>query len=218
MNALIVVAGGSGQRLGASVPKALVELAGRTLIDHCVRTALEWGKATQIVVVAPATHMLTIRSELPEAVEVVAGGSTRDASVRKGLAALAPGVGWVLVHDAARPLAPVQVYDRVLQALESGAQAVVPGLPVADTIKAVVDGYVARTVPRDDLVAIQTPQGFELEALIQAHARQTGEVTDDAQLLEQSDVPVRVVEGSPLGLKVTTKFDLAVAQALAKEL
>lgn len=200
------------------MPKALVGIAGRTLIDHCVSTALQWGGATQIVVVAPDAHIPMIRSTLPDAVDVVAGGSTRDASVRKGLAVLATGVRWVLVHDAARPLAPVEVYDRVLQALESGARAVVPGLPVADTIKTVVDGYVARTVPRDDLVAIQTPQGFELEALVQAHAHRAGEVTDDAQLLEQSGVPVLVVDGSPLAMKVTTPFDLAVAEALAKEM
>jgi 2-C-methyl-D-erythritol 4-phosphate cytidylyltransferase len=216
MTALVIVAGGSGQRLGAAVPKALVEVAGRSLIEHCVDTARTCPQIDHTVVVAPAGHIDAVRAVVGEAAEVVAGGTSRDESVRNGLDALGAQVRWVLIHDAARPFAPRTVFEDVLAALASGAEAVVPGLPVADTIKTVVDGHVGRTIPRHDLIAVQTPQGFALEALRVAHRMQSGEVTDDAQLMEQAGAPISVVAGSPLAFKITTGFDLAVAEAVAE--
>lgn len=208
MIGLILVAAGSGQRLGAQVPKALVPVAGDTLIGHCLRTAAQIPELTQIVVVAPPGV-----GSLP-GVTVVAGGATRDASVRAGLAALAPEIGAVLIHDAARPFAPAAVYERVIAALQAGAAAVVPALPVADTIKRVAAGVVVESLDRSELVAVQTPQGFAVPQLRAAHEAQTAAVTDDAMLMEQAGVPVHVVEGSDHAFKITTPFDLAVARAM----
>jgi 2-C-methyl-D-erythritol 4-phosphate cytidylyltransferase len=217
VRALVIVAGGSGQRLGASVPKGLVEVAGRSLIEHCLDIASTCPQIDQKVVVAPSGHIEAVRAVVGDAAAVVAGGGSRDESVRKGLAVLDPQVRWVLIHDAARPFTPRAVFESVLSALAAGAEAVVPGLPMADTIKTVTDGHVGRTIPRQDLIAVQTPQGFALEPLRAAHRMQSGEVTDDAQLMEQAGVPIAVVPGSPLAFKITTGFDLRVAEAMAEE-
>lgn len=216
MTALVLVAAGSGQRLGAGVPKALVEVAGDSLIGHCLTTIAAVSRLDPVVVVAPMEQMPAIAQDVGSrfGVAVVPGGPTRDASVRNGLAALPPGIRHVLVHDAARPFTPAQVYARVLAALEAGAQAVVPGLPVADTIKRVRDGQVVQTLDRDELFAVQTPQGFELPALRRAHDARTTGVTDDAMLMERAGVPVHVVAGSQSAFKITTAFDLAVARAM----
>lgn len=218
MTALVLVAAGSGQRLGAGRPKALVEVGGRSLIEHSLATARQVGRITALVVVAPAGDVAELAASPGlEGVVVVSGGDTRDASVRAGLAALTDGHEFVLVHDAARPFVPVAVYDRVIDALSS-ADAVVPGLPVADTVKRVgADGVVTETLDRAELVAVQTPQGFRLQALVAAHRTRRGEVTDDAMLMEQSGVAVHVVEGSPRAFKITTAFDLSVARAMLQE-
>lgn len=208
MIGLILVAAGSGQRLGADVPKALVRVAGDTLIGHCLQTAAQIPELTQIVVVAPPGI-----GPLPD-VNVVAGGATRDASVRAGLDALDPATTAVLVHDAARPFAPAAVFERVIAALQAGAVAVVPALPVTDTIKRMHDGVVVESLDRAELVAVQTPQGFQVAQLRAAHDAQSSAVTDDAMLMEQLGVPVHVVEGSDHAFKITTPFDLAMARAL----
>ena len=147
-------------------------------------------------------------------VTVVAGGATRDASVRAGLLALPEAVDTVLIHDAARPFTPVEVYERVIAALDTGADAVIPAVPVADTIKRVADGIVMATLDRADLVAVQTPQGFRVATLRAAHEQQTHTVTDDAMLVETMGVPVHVVAGSHDAFKITTAFDLTVARAM----
>lgn len=213
MIGLVLVAAGSGQRLGADVPKALVQVAGDTLIGHCLATAARVPAITQVVVVAPASEVPALQAAL--AVTVVPGGATRDESVRAGLAAV--DASHVLVHDAARPFTPPEVYERVIAALRDGATAVVPGLPVADTIKRVHDGVVQQTLDRSELVAVQTPQGFRRSDLLAAHAAQTENVTDDAMLMEQAGVPVQVVAGSDHAFKITTPFDLAVARALQEQ-
>lgn len=213
MTALILVAAGSGQRLAAGVPKALVEVAGQSLIGHCVATARRVRTIQEVVVVAPAAEVSRIAADIP-GVAIVAGGTTRDASVRAGLAALPATVDTVLIHDAARPFTPVEVYDRVVAALASGAEAVIPAVPVADTIKRVTDGIVRATVDRADLFAVQTPQGFRMTTLRAAHEQQTDAVTDDAMLVESLGVPVYVVAGSHEAFKITTAFDLAVARAM----
>lgn len=152
--------------------------------------------------------------------EVVAGGATRSASVRAGLAALPRDAAFVLVHDAARPAASPQLFAAVLAALEAGAEAVVPGLPVVDTIKQVTerDGHqvVAQTLDRATLVAVQTPQGFEVDRLREAHA--TGEeATDDAALVEALGVTVVVVPGEPGNVKLTAPGDLGRLEAVLAE-
>lgn len=212
MTGLVLVAAGSGQRLAAGVPKALVEVAGQTLIGHCLATVRELPAISAVVVVVPADQVEAVAATVPDAV-VVAGGASRDASVRNGLAALGS-CDHVLIHDAARPFTPVDVFARVIDRLRAGAVAVIPGLPVVDTIKRVRDGRVLATVDRADLVSVQTPQGFRVSDLVAAHAARTGEVTDDAMLMEQAGHPVDVVEGATDAFKITTQFDLAMARAM----
>ena len=144
----------------------------------------------------------------------MAGGAERSDSVAAGLSVLRPEVEHVLVHDAARCLTPVSVYARVLEALADGERAVIPGVPVVDTIKEVDDdGHVVGTPVRASLRAIQTPQGFDLETLRGAHAHGGGaSVTDDAALVELRGIRVRVVDGDPRARKVTTPEDLDWAE------
>lgn len=149
---------------------------------------------------------------------VVAGGATRQESVANALAVLPDDTHLVLVHDAARALMPAAVVTRVLEALHDGASAVVPTVPVADTVKVVEDGAVMRTVDRATLRAVQTPQGFTRAALERAHqlAQEAGldDVSDDAGLCERAGIAVRVVDGDPLGFKITRPLDLVLAEAL----
>ncbi len=215
MTALILVAAGSGTRLAAGVPKALVEVGGRSLLQHCLDTADTVSRISEIVVVVPAGQVAEVAATLRgRQAAVVAGGLTRDASVRAGLAQVTQADD-VLVHDAARPFVPAEVYERVIDAL-ADAQAVVPAIPVVDTIKRVRDGVVVDTPPRDELVAVQTPQGFRVSALLAAHDGDDRGVTDDAMRVERAGIRVRVVTGSPRGFKITTPFDLAVAAAMVE--
>ena len=149
---------------------------------------------------------------------VVAGGATRQESVANALAVLPDDTTHVLVHDAARALMPAQVALAVLEALHDGANAVIPVIPVADTVKVVEAGAVMHTVDRGTLRIVQTPQGFTRAALERAHqsAREQGldDVTDDAGLCERAGIAVRVVDGDPLGFKITRPLDLVLAEAL----
>ncbi len=203
-------------------------LAGVPLLGHALRGALTCPDVAEIVVVAPASHLAQARDLGARAcaeaerdgvrpagsaayVTVVAGGVERGHSVSAGLAALSPAVSVVLVHDAARCLTPVSVFERVIGAVRGGAPAVVPGLAVIDTVKQVDSrGRVVATPDRSTLRAVQTPQGFDRDVLVQAHAL-SSEATDDAALVERLGQPVLVVDGDPAALKVTTPADLEVA-------
>jgi 2-C-methyl-D-erythritol 4-phosphate cytidylyltransferase len=195
-----------------------VKLAGVPLLEHAVSRAFEAPEVTRVVVVAPASHQseagaIASRSARPEDVDVVVGGAERTDSVAAGLAALRRDDGIVLVHDAARALAPAALFSRLVHEVRSGHPAVVPGIPVADTIKAVdATGRVVSTPDRATLRAIQTPQAFLREVLEHAHARAVGGATDDAALVEAVGGHVRVVDGDPLAFKVTTPADLAAAE------
>ncbi|MGC5247843.1 2-C-methyl-D-erythritol 4-phosphate cytidylyltransferase [Gordonia sp. DT219] len=209
---VIIPAAGSGVRLGEQSPKAFVELHGRTILERCVDQIS--GLDAAVVVVAPADLVGEARSLLPPQIRVVAGGAHRSESVRAGLAA-AGDAQIILVHDAARPLTPASVFHRVIDAIRAGHRAVVPGLPVADTLKAVEPigddlALVTRTVDREPLRAIQTPQGFTREAFVAAHADDAGLATDDAGLAERVGIPVHVVSGHPMAMKITTPWDLSV--------
>jgi 2-C-methyl-D-erythritol 4-phosphate cytidylyltransferase len=211
---VVVPAAGAGTRLGPGSPKALRELAGEPLLVHAVRRLLACPSVGPVVVAAPPAQLAEVQALLP-GVLVVAGGGERQDSVAAGLAALPPEVDLVLVHDAARAFVPVEVVEAVAAALGKGALAVVPVLPVADTVKQVdVDGNVVRTLPRIDLRSVQTPQGFRRDVLEAAHRSAAGSATDDAGLVEAAGVTVQTVAGSPLAFKVTTPFDLLIAQAL----
>ncbi|PWD43350.1 2-C-methyl-D-erythritol 4-phosphate cytidylyltransferase [Gordonia paraffinivorans] len=216
---VIIPAAGSGTRLGEPVPKAFVDVCGRTIIERCVDNIPDSLDAS-IVVVVPADLVDRARELLPD-VTIVPGGAHRSESVRAGIAA-ADAADILLVHDAARPLTPAHVFTRVVEAVASGHPAVVPGLPVADTLKQVVvsdDGLerVERTVDREPLRAVQTPQGFTREALLRAHADDSGLATDDAGLAERCGIDVHVVPGDPLAMKITTPWDLKIIRDVVSE-
>ncbi|HYO20579.1 MAG TPA: 2-C-methyl-D-erythritol 4-phosphate cytidylyltransferase [Dermatophilaceae bacterium] len=232
--ALILVAAGSGERLGAGMPKAFAPLCGEPLLAHALRGAFGCAEVGHVIIVGPGSHLDQARAVasgvLPDdtpsragqeadrpRVEVVAGGLDRSASVEAGLAALRPDDGIVLVHDVARCLAPPDLFARVIKAVRAGHPAVVPGLPVTDTVK-VVDarGRVLATPDRDSLRGIQTPQGFLCPVLEHAHAGGAS-ATDDAGLVERAGEQVHVVTGDPLALKITSPLDLTVATALLQE-
>lgn len=206
-------AAGTGTRLGAGLPKAMVLVAGEPLLLHCVRRLRGCPSVGPVVVAAPVAAVEDVRALLQELdVTVVAGGLERQESVAAGLRAM-PEVELVLVHDAARAFMPAAVVEAVIQALREGAEAVVPVVAVADTIKR-IDGSRVTTVPREDLRAAQTPQGFRRAVLEAAHAQGNQPLSDDAALVEALGVSVRTVPGSAEGFKVTTPFDLMVAAAL----
>ena len=192
-------------------------LAGEPLLEHALRHALAAPEVSHVVVVAPASHLreagaIASRSGRPDAVDVVRGGIERTDSVAAGLAALRPEDGIVLVHDAARALAPAGLFSRLVHEVRSGHPAVVPGLPVTDTVKVVdASGRVTGTPDRAMLRAIQTPQAFLREVLVHAHSS-GAQATDDAALVERIGGHVRVVDGDPLAFKITTADDLAHAE------
>lgn len=222
---VIVTAAGSGARLGAAVPKALVTVGERTLLEHAVARAL--SVADELVVTAPESHLEHVRTLVNPLVEqseqrdvetslsVVRGGASRQDSVNAGLAALGD-VDLVLVHDAARAFAPMALFRDAVAALESGHGAVIPALPVVDTIKrADAELRVTGTVDRSELWAVQTPQGFRRELLERAHTEGAGTgATDDAALVEALGEPVQLIPGHEDAFKVTTPRDLALAESL----
>ena len=210
--AVIIPAGGSGERLGAKIPKALVQLAGKTLIEHAVSQMAP--VASQIIVAAPAGFEEQFQQILGSEVTVVTGGLTRTLSVKKALAHVDKSNEYILVHDAARALASTDLALRVIDSLRAGEKAVIPGLPVVDTIKRVdSDNYVTKTPTRSKLRAIQTPQGFLRKVLVKAHAS-ADDVTDDAGLVEERGVDVKVILGEDRALKITTMSDLAIAHKI----
>jgi 2-C-methyl-D-erythritol 4-phosphate cytidylyltransferase len=214
----IVAAAGSGLRLGADLPKALVPLAGRPLVCWAVDT-LRAGGVAEVVVAVPAAERAAFAAVLPPDVVLVEGGATRTASVRAGLAAAGPDAEAVLVHDAARPLTPPDVVARVLSALAGGALGVVPVLPVADTVVLVDDdGVVTGSVPRAPLRRVQTPQGFDRATLVAAYAvlDDAAELTDDASVVRAAGIPVATVAGDERAAKVTVAHDLALAELQVK--
>ncbi|HEX3542240.1 MAG TPA: 2-C-methyl-D-erythritol 4-phosphate cytidylyltransferase [Acidimicrobiales bacterium] len=195
----IVVAAGAGRRFGAA--KQFEVVAGRRVLDWSLAAARE--ACDGVVAVLPADRLEP---------ETVAGGLTRSASVRAGLAAVPDTAEVVVVHDAARPLASRALFERVVAAVRAGADAAIPVVPVADTIKRIQGEQVVETVDRKALVAVQTPQAFRADALRRAHKAEP-EATDDAGLIEALGGTVVVVAGDPRNLKITSPDDLIVAAA-----
>lgn len=214
----VVPAAGSGERLGAGIPKAFCEIDGRTLLDRAVDGLLESGVVDHVVVAVPAARLDEAKRALGERATVVAGGADRTTSVSLALAALAGEPEFVLVHDAARALTPPALIVRVVDALRAGDNAVVPALPLHDTIKAVdANGVVLGTPERAGLRAVQTPQGFARDLLLRAYQRAgTADFTDDASLVEHVGGQVQVVDGDPLAFKITTQLDLLLAEAIVR--
>jgi 2-C-methyl-D-erythritol 4-phosphate cytidylyltransferase / 2-C-methyl-D-erythritol 2,4-cyclodiphosphate synthase len=202
----IVVAGGVGTRLGGTQPKQLVHIGDRRMIDWSIEAAR--AASDGVVVVLPEDHLGVVAGAVP-------GGTTRAESVRAGLAGVPADAEIVLVHDAARPFADGALFDRVIAAVRDGADAVVPGIALADTVKQVDErGVVVATPDRSTLRAVQTPQGFRADALRAAHAG-GGDGTDDAQLVEAAGGTVVVVEGDDANRKITVGDDLAWARQRA---
>ncbi|MFF7990272.1 2-C-methyl-D-erythritol 4-phosphate cytidylyltransferase [Kitasatospora xanthocidica] len=233
--AAVVPAAGRGERLGPGAPKALRELGGVPLLVHAVRALARSRAVGLVVVAAPADGVAEVVALLDshglddKDIRVVAGGATRQESVRLGLAAIPEDVGIVLVHDAARPLVPVEVVDAVAAAVRAGARAVVPAVPLADTVKRVEPNPggpepVLDTPERSTLRAVQTPQGFDRATLVEVHAKALAEesagtadappVTDDAGLVERYGGQVVVVPGHEEAFKVTRPLDLVLAEAV----
>jgi 2-C-methyl-D-erythritol 4-phosphate cytidylyltransferase len=210
----VVPAAGSGERLAAGAPKAFVNLGGRPMLEYVLRGLRDSGVVDRVVVAVPPNCTDEARLVFGGDAVIVAGGSDRTESVRLALAAVGD-AEFVLVHDAARPLTPPSVIVRVVHALQSGHLAVIPALPVSDTIKAVdANGVVLGTPERSGLRAVQTPQGFQTELLRRAYERAAGLFTDDASVVEATGTPVQVVDGDPLAFKITTPTDLLLAQTL----
>jgi len=206
----ILVAAGSGDRLGADRPKAFVRLGERVLLAEPLERLETTGWIDAIVVAAPPgweEPAILLAEELGagKVNAVVTGGATRAESVRIALAEVPDDVAVVLVHDAARPLLSEEVVERLLGKLNEGFDGAVPGLPVVDTVKRVERGTVVETLARDGLVAVQTPQAFVAPVLRSAA---DGDGTDCASLVEAKGGRIGVVEGDPRLLKVTTADDL----------
>ena len=200
----VVVAAGSGTRFGAR--KQYEMLGDRRVLDWAVDAAR--SVAGGVVVVVPDADA---RTHEPGADVVVPGGATRSASVRAGLAVVPDDAEVVVVHDAARPLAPVALFESVVAAVTAGADGAVPGLPVTDTVKRVHAGAVVATLDRSELVTVQTPQAFAASVLRAAHAS-GGDDTDDAALVEAAGGRVVVVPGDAVNAKLTTRHDLELAR------
>ena len=215
--AVLVPAAGMGVRLGPGGPKALRLLRGEPLLVHAVRRVAAAPSVGCIVVAAPADAVDDVALLLaPVApVTVVAGGATRQASVAAALAAVPADFDIVLVHDAARALTPPELVEAVATAVRGGHGAVIPVVPVVDTIKQVdADGVVVGTVDRSVLRAVQTPQGFRRDVLVKAHESALDDHTDDAGMAEKIGIPVHTIPGTESALKITRPLDLAIAELL----
>lgn len=204
----IVVAAGSGSRYGGSTPKQFLEVAGKRIVDWSVVAAA--SVSAGIVVVLPARSTVKVGSQrLGADVISVAGGASRSESVRNGLAAVPATADIVLVHDAARPVASRDLFQRVVAAIDAGADAVVPVVPVVDTIR----DAAGNTIDRSQLQAVQTPQGFTAGVLRHAHASRS-DATDDATLVRAVGGRTVTVPGERWNLKVTEPGDAVVVSAL----
>ncbi|MGN2641988.1 2-C-methyl-D-erythritol 4-phosphate cytidylyltransferase [Nocardia takedensis] len=220
----LVPAAGRGVRLGAHAPKAFVEVGGTAMVRLAVDGLIASGAVDRIIVMVPADLVETALALLPgssvtpaDTVQIVVGGAERTDSVRAGIAA-APEATHFLVHDAARALTPPRLVAEVAAELRAGHPAVVPALPVVDTIKSVdAHGVVTGTPARSGLRAIQTPQGFAADLLRTAYATDVP-ATDDAGLVELLGAPVRTVPGDPLAFKITTALDLTLAETMLARL
>jgi len=223
--AIVIVAAGSGTRLGAGAPKALIDIDGRTVLRHAL-DGIFAATPKQIIVVAPSGHEQAVAEELIDAnrdrrwpATVVIGGETRQQSVAAGLAALSSGIDVVLVHDAARALTPAAQIDAVAAAVTSDA-GVIPALDVIDTLKRVDGDEIVAAVDRSVLAAAQTPQGFPRRPLEAAYARALAageEHTDDAALFAAAGGTVRRIAGAERAFKITTPADLERARMLLGE-
>jgi len=207
--AAIIAAAGMGHRLGANLPKSLVKLIDKTLLEHAVANLAP--VAQLLIVTAPAGYEAEYKKLLGEEVEVITGGVLRSDSIRIAIAKIPNNYEYVLVHDAARALASTRLASEVINQLIRGQQAVIPTLEVIDTIKEVDNqGYVRNTLNRASLKIVQTPQGFSRSVLERAHLA-SEDATDDAALVEALGIKVKTIAGEDQAFKITTKGDIKTA-------
>lgn len=219
---VIVVAAGSGARLGASVAKAFVKVGGVTLLARTLRTVGFVAAIDEIVIAVPAGMESIARDEADSAevripVKIAAGGAARQDSVRIAISFTSAAAELVVIHDAARPFATPQMFQSCIERSAASGAAIV-AIPLADTLKRVEGETIHETVPRGGLWQAQTPQAFQRQLLIRAHEQAVREkiaATDDADLVEQIGGSVAIVMGSPLNLKITTADDLRIAESIA---
>jgi 2-C-methyl-D-erythritol 4-phosphate cytidylyltransferase/2-C-methyl-D-erythritol 2,4-cyclodiphosphate synthase len=216
--AVVLLAAGKGERLGAKAPKAFVELAGKSLLEHSVFRALATENLKQLIIAVPESHLtqtLEFEKQLSNQgvdIRVVVGGATRQQSVSESLAVLGGGIDIVLVHDSARSLASTDLFNRVAQSVFENQIGVIPALHVADTIKRYKGDVIQETIERSDLVRAQTPQGFPASVLVAAHVGATQEFTDDAALIQSIGGTVMMIPGEEQAMKITTAEDFERAQ------
>jgi 2-C-methyl-D-erythritol 4-phosphate cytidylyltransferase len=219
----IIVAAGSGVRLGSGAPKAFVKIGGRTMLSYPLRAVAQVTSIGEVVIAVPEGFESAARAEaaaagLPVPVKITPGGIERQDSVRIALELTSSESALVIVHDAARPLATPAIFEACI-ATAARAGGAIAAIPVSDTLKRVVDSdsAIVATVARAGLWQAQTPQAFRREALVAAHRRAVSEgivATDDADLVERTGVRVEVVEASTVNIKITTPSDLAIVEAI----
>ncbi len=217
--AVVVVAAGRGERLGAAKPKAFVDLVGKPLLTHAIENIISLPGLAHLVIAVPEAHVIEAREALDAlnagtgfSCDVVVGGETRQGSISNALSVLSDDAQIVLVHDAARALAPTSLFERVARAVRNDGISTLPVMRVTDTIKRIDGEMVKETLDRDFLRAAQTPQGFIANELISAYEAATTEYTDDAALMQAAGFEVRLVEGDERAFKITTAEDLVAAE------
>jgi len=214
----VLAAAGRGERLGSDRPKAFARLGGRPLLAESLERLEDSGWIDAIVIAAPPDWeepSILVAEEIAatKVSSAVTGGASRSESVRLALEEVPAEAAVVLVHDAARPLLPEEVIERVLAPLSEGWDGVVPAVPLADTVKRVEGDRVVETLSREDLVAVQTPQAFLADTLRRAVSGDVSSATDCASLVESRGGRIKVVEGDPRLLKVTDAEDLALVES-----
>ena len=216
--AVVLLAAGRGERLKADQPKAFVELAGKSLLEHSIYRALATDNLRQLIIAVPQSHLaqiLELENQMGTQgvdIRVVVGGETRQQSVAEALAVLAGGIDTVLVHDSARALTSTDLFNKVADAVFENQVGVIPALAVADTIKKYRGDLVEETIDRAELIRAQTPQGFPAELLVKAHVAAKSDFTDDASLVQAFGGTVMMVPGEEQAMKITTPQDLETAQ------
>ncbi|MFQ5628239.1 MAG: 2-C-methyl-D-erythritol 4-phosphate cytidylyltransferase [bacterium] len=222
---VVVVAAGQGRRLQKQIPKQFFPLAGKPILAHTLKIFEQHPRVEDIIIVGATDWLFHISTEIVDKFgfekvnRVIAGGAERQYSVAKGIAALESGQRPVLIHDGVRPFVRAGLIDRILDGFED-ADACIPILPCVDTIKEIEGGWIKKTIPRANLRRVQTPQAFKLDKLREAFQlaeRKSRIATDDAALVEEIQGKIRWVEGEQDNIKITTAFDLKIANLILDE-